>query len=251
MSLVLLSFTDVCFQGETGIIDQLSSLQSCLKFSVVKERHLQVPFPCLNKQLPPPSCTEKCDLSTVPPVDGGPDSTKHDSCDDRTVHFSDGSTVEVLQDPTVPVVHTSECQGTLPVRGSQDSVSSEKNAVCVCSSLVATMTAQETDWHTLAQHLLSVLQQAIHSRVVRAPRVGHDPTPSQDTMSDCSVAATSVVQGGARVALLFSGGVDSVVMAALTDRLACRPLFLEYMTMFGVSQHFPYIGAFLHQKRLT
>jgi len=215
MSPVLLSFADVCFQGETGIIDQLSSLQSCLKFSVVKERHLQVPFSCLNKQLPPPSCTEKCDLSTVPPiaVDGGPDSTTHDSCDDRTVHFSDGST-------TVPVVHISECQGTMPVRGSQDSVSSEKNAVCVCSSLVATMTAQETDWHTLAQHLLSVLQQAIHSRVVRAPRVGHDPTPSQDTMSDCSVAATSVVQGSARVALLFSGGVDSVVMAALTDRLA-------------------------------
>ena len=222
---ILLSFTDVCFQGETGIIDQLSSLESCLKFSVVKERRLQVPFPCLNKQLPLPSCADRCELSAVPSVtlDGRPE---HGSCDDRAVQCSDGGTVEALQDPSARIVHSSECQGTASMheRGSQCSVpvSGEKNAVPVATSPVATTTAQETDWHTLAQHLLSVLQLAIHSRVVRAPRIRHDPTPSQATKSDLSVAGvaiSTVVQGRARVAILFSGGVDSVVMAALTDRL--------------------------------
>ena len=110
-------------------------------------------------------------------------------------------------------------------KGSRQSASSEKATLPTASPLSAMATVtQETDWNTLAQHLLSVLQQAIQSRVDRAPRVTH--TISQDTVTvGCGPNIGSIVQGAARVAILFSGGVDSVVLAALTDRLVHATLF--------------------------
>lgn len=138
-----------------------------------------------------------------------------------------------------------------------------------------------TDWSSLAKELLSILEGAVHARVIRAPVIPsripssfnstHLPIPHRS--NDCGAIQTSssmnkvdrptsshfippsdlpsqpdqfetrqdilslsgaavifskrtrsddvcsgVVEGRARIAVLFSGGVDSAVLAALTDR---------------------------------
>ena len=221
----LTSITDVCFQSETEIVDQLSSLKSCLHFSIVKERSLQVPFPKLNKQLP---STKNRDSNVVTPLHSETQVTSTQcvaSCEGRGT----------VQDPTLSF-HGSGCLVCMDEKGSRQSVSNEKATLPTTSPFIAMATVtQETDWNTLAQHLLSVLQQAIQSRVDRAPRVTH--SVSQDTVTvgcdppsgagfvGCGPDIASVVQGAARVAILFSGGVDSVVLAALTDRLVHITIF--------------------------
>ena len=232
----LTSITDVCFQSETEIVDQLSPLKSCLHFSIVKERSLQVPFPKLNKQLP---FTKNCDSNVVTSLHSETQVTSTQcvaSCEGRGT----------VQDPTLSF-HGSGCLVCMDEKGSQQSASNEKATLPTASPLIAMATVtQETDWNSLAQHLLSVLQQAIQSRVDRAPRVTH--TVSQDTVTvgcdppsgagsvgcdppsgagtvGCGPNTASVVQGAARVAILFSGGVDSVVLAALTDRLVHITIF--------------------------
>lgn len=216
---------DVCFQSETEIVDQLSSLKSCLHFSIVKEKILQVPFPKLNRQLP---STKNCDSNVVTSLHSETQVTSTQcaaASEDR----------DTVQDPTLSF-HGSGCLVCMNEKGSRQSASSEKATLPTASPLSAMATVtQETDWNTLAQHLLSVLQQAIQSRVDRAPRVTH--TISQDTVTvgcgppsgagsvGCGPNIGSIVQGAARVAILFSGGVDSVVLAALTDRLVHTTLF--------------------------
>ena len=226
----LTSITDFCFQSETEIVDQLSSLKSCLHFSIVKEKSLQVPFPKLNRQLP---STKNCDSNVV--------TSLHSETQVTSTQCAAASEErDTVQDPTLSL-HGSGCLVCMNEKGSRQSVSSEKATLPTASPLSAMATVtQETDWNTLAQHLLSVLQQAIQSRVDRAPRVTH--TVSQDTVTVCcgppsgagsvgcgppsgSPDTASVVQGAARVAILFSGGVDSVVLAALTDRLVHTTLF--------------------------
>ena len=205
------SFTDVCFQSETEIVDQLSPLKTCLHFSIVKERSLQVPFPRLNKLLP---SAKNCDSNVVPLLHSETQVTSTQcvaSCEARAT----------VQDPTLSL-HGSEYRMCKDEKGNQQSISSEKATMSVSSiaSIAMATITPETDWNMLAQHLLSVLQQAIQSRIDRAPSV--TPTVYQDTATvGCGppLGAGSVVLGGARVAILFSGGVDSVVLAALTDRL--------------------------------
>ncbi len=91
----------------------------------------------------------------------------------------------------------------------------------------------------IAQQLLAILQQAVETRVMRAPPldVGKESlesasTPRNHASTEVTAGASksppvdisaakgeNVIQGRARVAILYSGGVDSAVLAALTDRL--------------------------------
>ena len=155
------------------------------------------------------------------------------------------------------------------------------------SERVLPMSPMTTDWLSIANQLLSILEGAVHSRVIRAPVIpsriydstrlpipdgnkdcaasqispsmdDKDPPTSSHTShraslsgtlsqpeccltekqfetrqdvlsSEASVVSTirtrsddvcpGVVEGRAKVAVLFSGGVDSAVLAALTDRL--------------------------------
>ena len=189
-----------------------------------------MPFPKLNRQLP---STKNCDSYVVTSLHSETQVTS-------TQCVAASEERDTVQDPTLSL-HGSGCLVCMNEKGSRQSVSSEKATLPTASPLSAMATVtQETDWNTLAQHLLSVLQQAIQSRVDRAPRVTH--TVSQDTVTVCcgppsgagsvgcgppsgSPDTASVVQGAARVAILFSGGVDSVVLAALTDRLVHTTLF--------------------------
>ena len=93
------------------------------------------------------------------------------------------------------------------------------------------------DWSSLAKQLITVLEKAIHSRVVRAPFLPSstsllqsqgassvsfesrkiERTSSQE-VSGADKGDVNVTHGRARIAILFSGGVDSVLLAALVDR---------------------------------
>lgn len=110
------------------------------------------------------------------------------------------------------------------------------------------------DWRALAAQLISVLEKAVLSRAVRAPYmpsiaiettdassaissitmatsgastasqhlcetdIEAAPTGSEQKFAERQTEGTKVVYGKARIAILFSGGVDSMVLAALVDR---------------------------------
>ena len=71
-------------------------------------------------------------------------------------------------------------------------------------------------WEGLAKEFLAVLEAAVFRRVSVAPPPSTGGEQGEGEGGECAV-----VQGRARVGVLFSGGVDSVVLAALVDRCVC------------------------------
>ena len=86
----------------------------------------------------------------------------------------------------------------------------------------------DTSWSVVAAQFMEVLQKAVDVRVQRAPSVPVDQSAGYArSCGTCSSGAAAV--GGARVAVLFSGGVDSAVLAALTDRwVVCYAIACEW-----------------------
>ena len=77
----------------------------------------------------------------------------------------------------------------------------------------------DVDLRTLAARFTEVLQKAVDVRVQRAPPISTGADCSGESSSKASGTCTGdVILGAARVAILFSGGVDSAVLAALADR---------------------------------
>lgn len=79
-----------------------------------------------------------------------------------------------------------------------------------------------------AEEFLTVLQEAVSVRVRSAPDLASCRShsgPGCSATACCGMLQSSegnveMVYGKARVGVLYSGGVDSVVLAALVDRLA-------------------------------
>ena len=71
-----------------------------------------------------------------------------------------------------------------------------------------------------AAKLLDVLQEAVMKRVTLVPEVFVHHKAGQDhpKLSHSVAYNQAAVHSNAKVAILFSGGVDSVVLAALADR---------------------------------
>ena len=91
------------------------------------------------------------------------------------------------------------------------------------SSESSTVTClEDTVGSNLAQKFLDVLQAAVKVRVCNAPLVSVLPRPEA-----CALGESDVVMGMARVAVLFSGGVDSAVIAALVDRYVGESTLLD------------------------
>ena len=191
---------DDYFQSEVSI---LSTLQTSLNITLAKNKMLQVPFPSLNKQ-----------LQATPSV---------------LVAVSDTETV-VSKALVYPVTPDEVVVSKAPVHPvTPDEVAVSKALVHpVTPDEVAISKApvhpDEVNWYALAQQLIEVLQKAIKARVVRAPPIRElNSVVAPSKASDVStgvIGAAAGDQGNARVAILFSGGVDSVVLAALTDRSA-------------------------------
>ena len=175
---------------------------------------LQVPFPPMNKCLPHP------EIKMEERADDSAESSKHST-----------ETVK----PALDLEHDKVC--TLKPRYLiPDSENQFQN-----------VGTSDIDWTSLSQQLIRVLERAIFSRVKSAPEINplskqkvikvqlNTSTASAESDSEkgsgvsvadiatadeagCIGQGEMVVQGNARIAVLFSGGVDSVVLAALTDR---------------------------------
>ena len=120
------------------------------------------------------------------------------------------------------------------------------------TAIAGSGTDSVAEFHAVAQQLLAILHRAVETRVMRAPPVDvskknfesastpHNHESTEVTAGACKSSTPTppadisaanggkVIQGRARVAVLYSGGVDSAVLAALTDRL-CVYLYVVWI----------------------
>ena len=192
--------------------------------------HLQVPFPPLNKTLAPPPQQQH-----IQHLDSSPKPTS--SSEAATIERTKLSEIETSSPPENSV-STSTSEGV--VVGDDPSFS------------LAPVSTLSVDWSALAKRLIAVLEKAVRARVVRAPNL---PSSTQEAsvISSTSLGSSQtsesesilgvesrhaqseeqpvcggelvvkkgdskIIHGRARIAILFSGGVDSMLLAALTDR---------------------------------
>ena len=251
MSMCIIS-VDSTFQTGATIDEELTSLATCLKVHRVDNLHLQVPFPPLNKTLPlPPQEQQQQHMQHLESSPKPPVASSDEAAIERTklseieTRASSESTVE--EEAISSVSNTSE--GV--VGGGDPSLS---------LSPVSTLSV---DWSALAKQLIAVLEKAIHARVARAP---HLPSSTQQASATCSSSLGGcrksesesrilgmesrhaqceeqaacgkelgakegdTIHGRARIAILFSGGVDSMLLAALTDRYGTCIYLMWYYT---------------------
>lgn len=175
----LFVYSDQFYQSELAIRQEIGSLKSCLKTTLLKDDLFQAPFPILNKSIP----------------------------------LDDVSATESTMSKEREVINAASCSvGT----ASEDPCPEKKSII--------------EKFHRL-------LEEAVSVRVCNAPNIpSHcdvdtrseklhcDRTKLISSAECCSeVQSTTtrdqvVVNGQAKVAILFSGGVDSAVLAALVDR---------------------------------
>lgn len=167
---------------ESSLFEELSTF---VHVTISRDTRLQVPFPSLNKALP------SDDPSTCPP-----------STHKLEADLVDSSSDSAIRDIT--------CQPASLCNDQQVGI----------------------DWKHNAEKLLAVLLEAVNVRVKSAPSLPscqvHKPKFLQSACSSqpsvllpcpaLQCTSTEPVYGCAKVGVLFSGGVDSVVLAALVDR---------------------------------
>ena len=210
------------FQSEEGIAHELGSLETYLTISSVRETSPQVFFPPLNK-----SVEEQSLLHSV-----------HSPITNTSAATVQSEASGATRTETSLPEHTDEAT----------TQNAEKVELLTPSHSTETASTTYDDYVT---RLLDVLQSAVQCRVSRAPpviprqMVKHlHKTPVLDSTAqggkEIDVQNTSGIEnktccaqrgfeggascgtvmcGSARVAILFSGGVDSAVLAALADRL--------------------------------
>lgn len=201
MSCSLLSI-DHTFQSEGSIAEELSSLETCVSISILRETTPWVSFPSLNRSTDVVS-------SHLAPLPATSTQGGAEQLDTQT-------TTGYMSDPTSKTLPSEKLE-LLPM-----SHSTTKQAM--------------TSYHDHVVGLLDVLQSAVECRVARAPPVVHReaiklpckiPSPEagkggdgvrRKTLMGSSDSDCGTVWGCASVAVLFSGGVDSAVLAALVDR---------------------------------
>ena len=208
------NFPDGSFQTEAGIAEELSSLKTCLGIHKVDNVHLQVPFPPFNKTIPvqPNLLTTPTSKSKTAVVVEGTRHTLSDSIETETL-----------------------CKSSEEIKLDSNVVKGGNSSSFV--SPVSSVSVSSVDWNTLAKQLITVLEKAIHSRIVRAPYLPSCRVVARDVNSidlehrshEEEVAGcqnqtlvlepkTEYIHGRARIAILFSGGVDSMLLAAIVDR---------------------------------
>lgn len=230
---------DCTFQSEEGIAHELGSLETCLTISTIRETSPQVFFPPLNKSIDEKSFSH----------------TAHS-------HSSDADTGTAAEQSEV--TGTAKTETSLPEHTDEDtSQDDEKVELLASSQSIETAT---TTYDDHVARLLDVLQSAVQCRVSRAPPVTQREvvtqtqlhrTPALESVTvskegvdiqnksgeenklccaqkalEDGASGGTVMRGSARVAILFSGGVDSAVLAALADRLGRHSFLTAYITVF-------------------
>ena len=173
------------------LLEELKDLRTHLEVKLVKNGELAAPFPSLNKDISlgvssVETVNDKCCYGATPCPEISLDRdgllNPHEACKGEadTSQSMHGGESAVIED------HTS----------SDGTRFSSRAATC----------------RDLPQEFLEVLQDAVKVRVCNSPQV------SCSHLCEESEDGSEVVVSNARVAVLFSGGVDSAVLAALVDR---------------------------------
>lgn len=179
----------MCFQNEQSLTEEFKLLKTYIEIAAVKDAQLQVSFPPLNKSLPQ---EPKAALSIQ-------ETTKS----------------SVVQTPVSPEFGSFEGDGLRPI------CSKHAEEASIIDSV---------DWRRIAEDFLMVLEEAVSVRVHNAPDTAscgshfarQDISVMRSEVDCCGVLQVDgmeLVRGKAKIGVLYSGGVDSAVLAALVDRL--------------------------------
>jgi hypothetical protein len=230
------------FQSEEGIAHELGSLETYLTISSVRETSPQVFFPPLNK-----SVEEQSLLHSV-----------HSPITNTSAATVQSEAAGTTRTETSLPEHTDEAT----------TQNAGKVELLTPSHSAETATTTYDDY---VARLLDVLQSAVQCRVSRAPPViprqmvkhlhktpvlhstaeGGNGIHVQNTSGienkTCyaqrglgdSASCGSVMCGSARVAILFSGGVDSAVLAALADRCVDPAEDIDLINVAFEQRHLP------------
>lgn len=195
-SFLYFKFIDECFQNESSAVKDLELLQTHLKINFHKDITLQVSFPPLNKALP-------SDLST----------------NIQMVESKESTGSSMAEYKLLP-------SGS---QGPEESILSKDEASTTNSTEMSSITSScdAVNWKSMAEKFCEVLEEAVSIRVLSSPDLQSCKSHSSGCVSSDSTSCATLqtypgadfVHGIAKVGLLFSGGVDSVVLAALVDRL--------------------------------
>ena len=195
--------TESMFQSEQVIADELGSLKTCLTVTSIKEDHPLVYFPSINS-------TKDVDPPPHPLADSS--HPQEDTRAEATLLLAEAVSTTDSQSSTDPPLLPSERVGPR----------------CARQPPATTISYGEH-----VERFLDILQAAVQRRVSRAPPVSWgkrqvtkvkgsvklgDDARTEGGTRGLGVARGGVLEGHARVAVLFSGGVDSAVLAALVDR---------------------------------
>ncbi|CAI8022456.1 Asparagine synthetase domain-containing protein 1 [Geodia barretti] len=206
------------FQSEQVIADELGSLKTCLTVTSIKEDHPLVYFPSINS-------TKDVDPPPHPLAD-----SSHPQEDTRAAEAV--STTD-SQSSTDPPLLPSERVGPR----------------CARQPPATTISYGEH-----VERFLDILQAAVQRRVSRAPPVSWgkrqvtkvkgsvklgDDARTEGGTSGLGVDREGVLEGHARVAVLFSGGVDSAVLAAIVDRCLDPEEEIDLINVAFEQKHLP------------
>jgi hypothetical protein len=215
------------FQSEQVIADELGSLKTCLTVTSIKEDYPLVYFPSINPTIdvdPPPH----------PLADSG-----HPQEDTRGI-------ATILSENAVS--RTDFPSSTDPPLLPSD------GAVTSGPQCTRQPPATTISYEVHVKRFLDILQDAVQRRVSRAPPVSWgrsqatkvkgavklgDEARTEGGTSGLGVGCEGVLEGHARVAVLFSGGVDSAVLAALVDRCLDPEEEIDLINVAFEQKHLP------------
>lgn len=197
------------YQGEVDHMIRWFSDHTCISMSLVLNHYLVTPFPTMNKTLPELpfivdniQCTE---LSTKT-ENGGIDNFVNTKSSELLSHKMADDVTRVQ--PVVKCCHN----GVNKVIGGCGSIAAQLLDI-LQEAVMKRVTLIPND-HKLCEH-----QQTVYYQSKKQELCSHPAYKQVATLSD------------ARVAILFSGGVDSMVLAALVDRQGLMLAFHWLFTM--------------------
>lgn len=188
---------------QDGLYDLLSeSVMGGFAVAVVHSDCLTVPFPPLNKDLPDKVIASVCDYVDHLDMVGEQGVVSHDAsrhgCSAEDHAYQQQRCVSAVKGQTIPpLMAVNTCEGDGSAGGGGGKECGERHLSTAVLKLPGPVDPSSL--------LLGLLKQAVDRRVCNLP-------VPLDVRTAGGGAGT-----GARVGILFSGGVDSVVMAALAD----------------------------------
>ena len=178
---------DDTFQSEEGIARELGSLDTRLSINVIRDKSPLVFFPPLNKSTDLPHSEQSAN-------------TRGHS--DSAIHRERILPEDVIKPPSYSS-STTYCD----------------HVARMLDVLLSAVECRVSRAPPIAHHRMVVSQQHCKTPAVLAEEAAErEMSQGCKTAESSAASCDGVMHGSARVAVLFSGGVDSAVLAALVDR---------------------------------